>query len=168
MEYTIRPYKLSDAKEYCEMRRMDGVINFTTAIPSEPEENGLKFLESLGPDDHLFTAETQTESGSVMIGSCGLYVCRKARLRHCGVLAIMVRTEYQNQGVGHALMERILDLADNWLLLKRVELETSAENARAIHLYESFSFVREGVKKYAIVTCGELRNIVMMARYRNI
>ena len=168
MEFTIRPYRLSDAKEYCEMRRMEGVIDFTTAVPSEPEENGLKFLQSLGPDDHFFTAETQTDKGPVMIGSCGLHVCPKARLRHGGVLAIMVRTEYQNQGVGHALMDKILDLADNWLLLTRVELETAAENERAIHLYESCGFVREGVKKYAIVTRGKLGDIVMMARYRNL
>jgi putative acetyltransferase len=44
-------------------------------------------------------------------------------------------------------MENILDLADNWLMLVRIELDVIEDNERAIHLYRSFGFEVEGRKK---------------------
>ena len=33
-------------------------------------------------------------------------------------------------------MESLLDIADNWLILKRVELSVFTDNERAVRLYE--------------------------------
>lgn len=38
-------------------------------------------------------------------------------------------------------MTAILDIGDNWLNLKRVELEVNTDNPVAVHLYEKFGFV---------------------------
>ena len=43
-----------------------------------------------------------------------------------------VRDDWQGRGVGTALMEAALDLADNWLNLTRIELEVYTDNAAAI------------------------------------
>ena len=59
------------------------------------------------------------------------------RRRHAGGLGIMVRTDCQGQGIGTALLEAVLDLADNWLMLRRVELEVYADNGGAIRLYRA-------------------------------
>ena len=40
-------------------------------------------------------------------------------MSHGAELGILVHTDYQNQGVGTALMKTVLDLADNWLMLVR-------------------------------------------------
>ncbi len=55
-----------------------------------------------------------------------------------------VHDDFQNRGVGSALMAAMIELADNWLGLRRIELEVYADNAAAIHLYEKFGFVIEG------------------------
>ena len=39
----------------------------------------------------------------------------------------------------------IIDLAENWLNLKRLELQVNTDNASAIHLYEKFGFEKEGI-----------------------
>jgi putative acetyltransferase len=40
-----------------------------------------------------------------------------------------VRDDWQGKGVGTALMEAALDLADNWLNLTRIELRVYVDNA---------------------------------------
>ncbi len=37
-------------------------------------------------------------------------------------------------------MSEILDLADNWLMLVRIELGVFTDNEKAIKLYEKFGF----------------------------
>jgi putative acetyltransferase len=78
----------------------------------------------------------------------------------------MVHDDYVNQGIGRALMERLLDLADNWLGLKRVELDVMADNAPAIHLYESLGFEREGIKRAAMFRGGVFVDLLVMGRVR--
>jgi L-phenylalanine/L-methionine N-acetyltransferase len=58
-----------------------------------------------------------------------------------------VHDDYQNRGIGTALMAAAIDLADNWLNLKRLELQVFTDNAPAIHLYEKFGFIIEGTHK---------------------
>ena len=48
-------------------------------------------------------------------------------------------------GVGTTLMETLLDLADHWLMLVRVELEVFADNEQAIRLYEKLGFEKDYV-----------------------
>jgi L-phenylalanine/L-methionine N-acetyltransferase len=53
------------------------------------------------------------------------------RMRHVGSIGMAVRDDWQGQGVGTALMEAALDLADNWLNLTRIELRVYVDNAAA-------------------------------------
>ena len=105
------------------------------------------------------------EDGTV-IGSAGLNVHPNPRMRHGAELGILVHTDYQNQGVGTALMKTVLNLADNWLMLVRVELEVFADNERAIHLYEKFGFKKEGLLRMSVVRDGQYRDNYKMARLR--
>ena len=78
----------------------------------------------------------------------------------------MVRTDCQGQGIGTALLEAVLDLADNWLMLRRVELEVYADNQRAVRLYEKFGFEAEGRRREAAVKNGAYVDLMVMARLR--
>ena len=80
-----------------------------------------------------------------VVGMVGLetFPNRPSR-RHVGRIGISVHAEWQGKGVGTALMAAVVDLADNWLNLTRLELEVYADNAAAIHLYERFGFTYEG------------------------
>jgi putative acetyltransferase len=89
------------------------------------------------------------------------------RLRHSGHVFLFVAREHHGQGIGTRLMETLLDVADRWLLLRRVELTVLAENERACRLYERLGFEREGLRKLSVISQGEIKDEWLMARYRS-
>lgn len=163
MDYTIRPIRLEDMESFTELRRMPGVFETTLALPSERIQRNMDRFHALGPNDHYFVAVL--EDGTV-IGAVLLQINASPRMRHTGSLALFVHTNYQAQGVGAALLGTILDLADNWLMLVRLELTVFADNERAIHLYEKLGFEKEGLKRMSIVRNGQYADEYMMSRLR--
>lgn len=89
-------------------------------------------------------------------------------MRHSGSIGIMVHKDYQNKGVGTALINAIIDIADNWLMLVRLELTVFEDNEVAIHLYEKLGFAKEGLKRFAGIRNGKYVNEYMMARINDI
>lgn len=90
----------------------------------------------------------------------------RPRRRHVGRIGISVSEAWQGKGVGKALMQAGIDLADNWLNLTRLELEVYADNAAAIHLYERFGFVYEGTLRQHAFRNGEYIDSNIMGRLR--
>lgn len=164
MDFLIRPVKLEDAAQINAIRRMPGVFENILGIPSEREQRTEDFIANLGPDNHEFVAVTETPQGVKVIGMAGLSVNASPRLRHSGSVGIMVSKDYQNQGVGTLLMKSLLDLADNWLLLVRVELGVYTDNERAIHLYKKMGFEEEGIRRKAAIRNGTYADEIIMAR----
>jgi putative acetyltransferase len=91
----------------------------------------------------------------------------RPRRKHVGVIAICVDGDWQGKGVGAALMRAIVDLADNWLNLTRLELEVYADNEAAIHLYERFGFEVEGILRRHAFRDGEYVDSKVMGRLLN-
>jgi L-phenylalanine/L-methionine N-acetyltransferase len=77
-----------------------------------------------------------------------------------------VRDDWQGRGVGTALMEAALDLADNWLNLTRIELNVYTDNEIGIALYERFGFEIEGTHRRYAFRNGEYVDAYSMARVR--
>jgi len=88
------------------------------------------------------------------------------RRRHVGRMGISVAEAWQGKGVGNALMQAGVDLADKWINLRRLELEVYADNEAAIRLYERFGFEREGVLRQHAFRNGQYVDSIMMARLR--
>jgi len=167
MNFTIRPVEIRDAEGINELRRMPGVFENTLGLPSERLNRSENFIANLDINSHLFVAVVKDETGEeTVIGCAGLNIFPNPRMRHSASIGIMVHRDYQNQGVGSALMSTLLDLADNWLMLVRVELGVYADNERAIHLYEKLGFKTEGIKRKAAIRNGEYVDELMMARIR--
>lgn len=144
---------------------MPGVLENILGMPSERIDFNEKYIANLNADSHEFVAVTRNQHGEErIIGMAGLTVYGNHRLRHSAGIGIMVHRDYQNKGVGSALMEKLIDLADNWLMLVRLELTVFEDNERAIRLYEKFGFEKEGVKRLAAIRGGRYMNILMMAR----
>jgi len=72
------------------------------------------------------------------------------------------------QGAGAALMAALLDQADSWLGLKRVELCVFADNVRAISLFERFGFEREGLFRAYAYREGRFVDSLAMARLKGL
>jgi putative acetyltransferase len=158
-DFLIRPVRLEDAGELNELRRQPQVCEFTYALPSERAGDSRRYLEGLGPNDHVFVAEVEGR----VVGVAGLHV-QTGKRRHLGEVGLAVHDDFQNRGIGRALLETLLDLADNYLDLHRVELDTWADNARALRLYESLGFVVEGQKREAVFRRGAYLDVVIMGR----
>ena len=157
----IRPVKIEDAADINRMRRMNGVMENIIGIASERVSDAEAFIRALSTNDHLLVAEFN----ETVVGCVGLHVSSKPRQHHSAELGIMVDTDYQKQGIGKALMTAILEIADNWLNLLRVELCVFVDNEAAIALYRKMGFVTEGTKKYAAIRNGVYADEFLMARY---
>lgn len=169
MEFYIRPICAGDGKGINELRRMPGVFENILGIPSERIKRNEDYIASIDDNTHQFVAVIKEATGEEkIIGSAGLNVFPNPRMRHSASIGIMVHKDFQNKGVGTQLMEAIIDIADNWLMLIRVELTVFADNEKAINLYKKFNFEIEGIKKKAGIRNGEYVDELMMARIRNI
>jgi len=157
----IRPILLQDAEALWKIARQEGVLETTMALPSLRLEQRMKSISELSENDHYMVAERAGE----VVGIAGLTV-GTGRTRHSGSLFIYVARQQQGQGIGTRLMQSLLDLADNWLLLRRVELTVLTENEGARRLYERLGFAVEGCRKMSVIAQGELKDEWLMARYR--
>lgn len=165
MDFTIRPIEINDAKDINELRRMPGVFENILGTPAERVAVSESYIASMDSNSHQFVAVSKDNDGNErVIGTAGLSVSDNVRRRHSGAIGIMIHKDYQDAGVGTALMSALLDMSDNWLMLVRLELTVFADNKRAIHLYEKMGFVREGLLKMSAVRGGEYTDELAMAR----
>src|SRR6185436_18442619 len=104
------------------------------------------------PNVHSLVA---TLEGRV-VGQAGLHLQTRGRRRDCAEIGMAVHDDFQGRGVGSAMMRTLMNLADNWYGLRRVELTVWCDNAAAVHLYEKFAFVVEGTARQYALRDGEL------------
>lgn len=165
MEFYIRPINSGDGKGLNELRRMPGVFENILGIPSERIQQNEDFVVNMDSNQHQFVAISKVQDNKeLIVGTAGLSVNGSHRMRHSGNIGIMIHKDYQNQGVGSALIAALIDVADNWLMLVRLELTVFEKNERAIHLYEKFGFEKEGLKRLAAIKEGKYENEYLMAR----
>lgn len=105
--------------------------------------------------------------GGTIAGALGLHVFALPRLRHVGRIGpVAVSPAFQGRGIGAALMASVIDLADNWINLVRLELGVIAGNRPARALYERHGFVVEGVHRAYGFQAGRYVDVLPMARVR--
>jgi len=102
-----------------------------------------------------------------VVGQLGLHTSpNRPRRRHAGQIGIAVREDWHGKGVGTALMQAAIDLADNWVNLSRLELEVYTDNEPAIKLYQKFGFTIEGTGSHYGYRDGTFVDVYFMARLR--
>lgn len=77
-----------------------------------------------------------------------------------------VHDAWQGKGCGYALLSEALNLADNWMNLRRMELKVYTDNERGVRLYERCGFQIEGTLKQYAYRDGECVDVYAMARLR--
>jgi L-phenylalanine/L-methionine N-acetyltransferase len=103
-----------------------------------------------------------------VVGQCGLHTFpNRPRRRHVGQIGMAVRDDWQGKGVGTALMQAMIDLADKWLNLSRLELEVYTDNEPAVRLYQKFGFKIEGTAVQHAFRDGQYIDSYLMARLRD-
>jgi putative acetyltransferase len=77
-----------------------------------------------------------------------------------------VHDDFQGQGIGTELMTAMVDLAENWLNIRRIELQVYTDNEPGIALYKKFGFEIEGTHRNHAFREGEYVDSYTMARLR--
>lgn len=163
MDITVRH---SEPEDYEALHRIFSgrrAIAGTLQLPLPPAERWRKRLAEPSEDLHSLVACVEDE----VVGSLGLEThSTRWRMRHTGHIGMAVRDDWQGKGIGTALMEAALDLADNWLGLTRIELTVYTDNAAGIALYEKFGFEVEGTHRRFAFRDGGYVDAYSMARLR--
>lgn len=117
------------------------------------------FLKHIAEGD--LPQATAFAQGTV-VGFCDIVAHAAVGFAHVGRLGMGVRIEWRRQGVGRRLLEACLAHAKR-VALEKVELEVYSDNLGAIRLYESFGFIREGVRARGRKLEGRYQDVVLMA-----
>ena len=161
---TYRRLTANDAEGVASLFSDPDVIAGTLQLPMPSAEYWRKRLESQAADTSQIHVAALADGG--LIASAWLHpVTASLRTRHAMGLGIGVSRAWWGKGVGTELMRLLLDWADNWAGILRVELGVYSDNDRAIALYERFGFVREGVQRAYALRDGRYVDSVMMARF---
>lgn len=132
----------------------------TLQLPFQSTEIWRKRLTTNDETQHTLVAIASGE----LVGNLGLTRLTRPRRAHVGEIGMAVRDDWQGKGVGSALMQAAVDLADNWLGLRRLELHVHVDNARAIALYRKFGFEVEGTHRAYALRDGLYVDTLSMAR----
>ncbi len=163
MNIVIRHAEPDDYEAFHRIFSAPTVIHGTLQLPFPSAERWRKRLAE--PREGLYSLVASVE-GEV-VGTLGLHTSpNHPRRWHAGHIGMAVRDEWQGKGIGSALMEAAIDLADNWLNLARLELTVFTDNAPAIALYERFGFATEGTLAAYVFRDGEYVDCFTMARFR--
>ncbi|WOB49458.1 GNAT family N-acetyltransferase [Xanthomonas hydrangeae] len=104
--------------------------------------------------------------GAEVVGVGSLGSQARVRRAHVGGIALAVRPDWHGRGVGTRLLSALLDVADRWMQLHRLELTVYADNTAAVALYQRHGFEVEGELRDYAMRDGGFVSAYSMARLR--
>lgn len=157
----IRSAEPHDAPGIAALVGQSGTFEGTLQLPDMPAATRLEFLQRVEPQACKLVAL----EGERIVGSAGLYPAHTSlRRSHVRGLGIGITKDWQGRGLGRQLIARLLDWADNWAAVLRVELTVHADNERAIALYRRMGFAEEGRHRAYALKNGRYVDALFMAR----
>jgi putative acetyltransferase len=163
MDIVVRRAEASDYEAIAHHLSDPLVFPGTLQAPHVSPDVWRKRLADMPETDYVLVALADGR----FAGFAGLHSTGKSpRRTHAMHLGITVAGAYQGKGVGRRLMQELLDLADNWLNVFRIELTVFTDNARAIALYKQCGFEVEGTHRAYALRGGRYADTHSMARIR--
>lgn len=162
---TIRRARPDDADAYARIMGELPVTRNLLGLPHPDAEIWRARLSAPGGADK-YDLRLVGEINGEVVATTGLRPAYSGvRQRHVGTFGLCVAAAAQGRGIGNALLATLIDYADNWAQLLRLELIVAADNEPAVKLYRKHGFVLEGRHKAAIFTDGEYVDLLSMARF---
>lgn len=158
---TIRAMRTDDLEAVTAFLNLPGFRHGTLRLPFQSIEETRRRFEAMPQGNISLVAEY----GGVPVGDA--YLMRnQGRRSHAASIGMGVHDDFTGKGIGSALMQALVDTADNWLDIKRLELTVYTDNPAALALYRKFGFEQEGLLKAFGFRAGEYVDAYTMARVR--
>ena len=164
---TVRSVEPEDAPLMLQyMKIMLGETPFLLRTPEEfnytpEEEAGILAGRKDDPHSLMLIAELD---GQIIASADVCSHGAKSRLLHRGELGISVRKEYWRQGIGSAMMERLIAFAKQ-AGYEQIELTVESKNHRALGLYIKYGFMIYGTRPHGMkYPDGSYDNDYLMVR----
>ena len=160
MEVKVRRAEASDAQAIKEIYECPNAYSSTLQLPHPSLELWEKRISNIPDNVYAYVALLDGK----IVGNIGFEVSVSPRRRHVGSFGMGVKDDVLGLGIGSRLLTTVIELADNWLNLKRLELTVYTDNERAINLYKKYGFVIEGESEAFAFRNGEFVAVYHMAR----
>jgi putative acetyltransferase len=158
---TIRAREPEDCAAIAELVSLPRVRWGTLRLPFTSREDVRQWMEK-APAGHL---QIVALLDGRLVGTAGVHP-DKGRRSHVGGIGMCVHDEFQRRGIGAALLAALIEAADRWFNLRRLELAVYVDNEPAIALYKKFGFVIEGTRRADAFRDGAFVDSYMMARLK--
>ncbi len=163
---SVRAAEPTDAAAISAMIGSPGVFEGTLQMPFAAVASRVERYSKIDTNHlQLVAVSHDADKGEQIVGHAGLFsIHTSLRCAHVRGLGIVVAAQWQGKGIGKQLMTGLLDWADNWAGVLRVELTVFADNARAIALYQRHGFVQEGRLRAHALRDGQYQDTLLMGR----
>lgn len=158
---SVRAIRMSDAEAVTELMNMPGYRAGTLRPPFQSIDAVRKRMENPSPGGLNLVVELDGR----IVGNGGM-TRFEGRRQHAANIGMGVHDDFTGRGIGTFLMAAMLDAADNWHDIKRMELTVYTDNDAAIRLYEKFGFEKEGLFRSFGYRDGQYVDAYTMARLR--
>ncbi|EEA04307.1 GCN5-related N-acetyltransferase [Burkholderia sp. H160] len=156
---TLRAIGVRDAKQLHALIYAPSMSHGDPQTPFHSVESTREWIEKR-PPQHI---EIGAWVGEQLIGHAQIEVGRTRRA-HVGAIGVGVHGDRRRRGVATRLVGEVIDLADNWLGLRRLELKVFVDNDAAIALYRKSGFEIEGQLRGYMLRQGVLVDAYLMGR----
>jgi diamine N-acetyltransferase len=148
----FRSATTADIAQIC---RLETLPQFRTFVGSWPPDEHLKNLAD--PDARYIVAEN--EQGNI----AAFAILRGLLSEHRGVELKRFVVGIPNQGRGKRFLTEIVDRAFGEYGAHRLFLDVFVNNDRALHVYETFGFQKEGIMRDAIYRDETYHSLFLMS-----
>jgi putative acetyltransferase len=143
-EVVFRPEQLSDTEMLWEMFSTLSEESKSKLLPPFSRERIESWTQNIDYDEVLAIVAVVEEKGvQRIIGTTSLKFNPQEPLKHKAELGLTVHDDYQNRGIGTALLRHLVNVAKMRKLTK-LHLNVNTDNDRAINVYKKTGFTIEG------------------------
>ena len=165
MKVVFRPEQSGDTEMLWKMFSTLSEESASNLLPPFTRERVEGWTQDIDYNEVLaIVAIIKEEKEQRIIGSTSLKFNQQEALKHKAELGLSVHDDYQNMGIGTALLQHILEVA-RLKKLRKVWLHVSTANNIAVHVYKKAGFTIEGKLCKESLINGKYRDEYTMALF---
>jgi len=144
----------------------EAVLRETCETPYASEESFRERVNNPPAGTYTLIAELMLPSGRERVVGAAWLTVLQHRQRHVGRLQLVVQPELRGGEVEVSLLKAALNLADEWLALRRVETIVFPSDEVRLALLAGHGFTHEVTMRRYAVRAGEFAEAWLLARLR--